>query len=253
MGRARIRRFRHVDLWPAQIPSRLLVPHSDAELFRKRSVAVAALYSRHLGEGPPVMATVWGARIHVQDDPVPPTGSPWGEEPPNDIGTDECCHVQVDRRLLGLPDRARRRAMLDWIHVRLVDLARHRGWPAEPFERARSLSLDDDLRFVETGRTVHSPDRRSRATAEFEIDGNGDGWSTVRIENRAGEPIHTAGPWDSPINAFSGRALRSVRWTSSHSLRFTPWPDPVAWHTTLPPGQPVEIALPGRVPSARCG
>ena len=249
-----------VDCWPLQVPSRFLPPHvpnrprgvdstlrdftSDADVFSKQSIVVTSLYSRHLGSGPSIMATVDGARIFVHDTMPDGIARAWGEEPRNDLGEFESHHTEVDRRIIGLADPQRRQAMLTWLHSTLLELAALRDWPTEAFDRAHQLCQEDGLRFRVDGRAKLNPGRTRRALPSFEIDGNGDGWLTLVIEDGAGNLVQTLGPWDTPTSAAAWTyVLRSLRWRSSTAVSVNHWPESANWPGAPDPLEGIEIAV----------
>jgi hypothetical protein len=160
------------------------------------------------------------------------------------LGAFESCHVEVDRQIVALADHERRIAMREWLHALLTALAVSRGWPVEAFDRAYRLCREDNLRLLVEGRPKVNPGRTRRAVPSFEIDGNCDGWLTIAIENKAGQPLCRMGPWDTPAAQQTWRhVLRSLRWPSSTELSFNRWPESADWPGSPDPLKGITISV----------
>jgi hypothetical protein len=73
-----------------------------------------------------------------------------------------------------------------------------------------------------------------KAYVEYEIDGDGDAWSTLYVVDRDGH-ARQLGRWDSFPDRRSFRAVaKSHRWAGSGALQFVPW----ASELPLPDGWP---------------
>ena len=194
---------------------------TTADLFAKCATAVAKRYSLALDAGEPLVAKTSWARFVPTDMPRP---EPFAGLVPMtaDLGG-EVHEVPYDPAVLTLPDHERRQAVLDWLHGNLLGLAAALYWHTGPLDAAYEACLRDGCRFQQQGTPKANPNRRYRAHVEFEIDGNGDGWSWAVITDRAGTVVATSDRRDSPASiTSSGRIRRSLHWQGAEAT-WIPW------------------------------
>lgn len=223
----RVIRLRSIDTHSLELPSRFIPPHAGpAERYAKCATVVAKLYSLHLDAGAPLVAKTSWARFIPTDMPGPASFS--GVAMTADLGLGEVHEVPYNPAVLALPDAARRRAVLDWLQDNLLQLAAALDWDTGPLEATYRACRRDDCELRQSGTSKASPDRRYRARVEFEIDGNGDGWSWAVVTDRAGAEVACSERRDSPATlTASGRVRRSLRWQDGQ-VTWTPWTDDVA-------------------------
>ncbi|SNY68613.1 hypothetical protein SAMN05421748_13373 [Paractinoplanes atraurantiacus] len=223
-------RIRSVDTNPVVVPAHLLPrPLTDADRYAKCAVVVTELFSEHLAAGRPLHAkTTWVRFLPTDMDgpalfsDVPATAS---------LGLGEVHEVPYARKVLDRPDDQRRLAILDWLREHMLALAAALSWDVTPIEDAYQACRRDGCRYLRTGAAKSSPDRRRKAHAAYEIDGDGAAWSWIVVTDRAGAVEAVSDRHDSPAAAREGRkVLRSVRWDGD-AVTWTPWTDDI-----VPPG-----------------
>jgi hypothetical protein len=198
----------------------------DAERFAKCATVVTKLYSLHLDGGTPLIAKTSWVRFIPTDMAGPAYFS--GEPAIASLGMGEVHEVPYERTVLQLPDHDRRLAILDWLQANLLDLAASLRWDTRSLDDAYQACRRDGCRFLQRGKPKASPDRRYRAHVEFEIDGEGDGWSWVVITNRSGATIAVCDRRDSYASITASRRVRrSLRWQGAE-VTWTPWTDDMA-------------------------
>lgn len=224
---SRVVRLRSIDTNPIGWPSRL-VPRgmTDCDRFAKCATVVTKLYSLCLDAGVPLVAKTSWARFIPTDGLTAALFS--GVAMTADLGLGEVHEVPYDPAVLNFPDHDRRLAILDWLHAHLLNLAMTLHWDIEPLLAAFHACQRDGCRFVQRGKPKVSPNRRYQAYIEFEIDGEGDGWSRAVIADRLGAVLAVSDRRDSPATiTASGRVRRSLRWQES-AVTWMPWIDDVA-------------------------
>ncbi|MFD0522305.1 hypothetical protein [Paractinoplanes durhamensis] len=186
------------------------------------------LYSLHLDTGAPLLAQTSWARFIPVEMSVSGAARFSGVAMTASLGLGEVHDAPYDPAVLELPDHERRPAILDWLQDHLLQLAASLDWDTGPLEAAYQACLRDGCRFRQTGAPKASADRRYRAHVEFEIDGEGDGWSWVEVKDPAGAVILRSERRDSPASiTASGRVRRSVRWQGAE-VTWMPWVDDIA-------------------------
>lgn len=223
---ARVTRVRSVDTNPVVFPTRLACrPPSAADRFAKCATAVTALYSLKLDSGTPLVAkTSW-----VRFIPGEAANSPDFSREPADgsLGMGEVYEVPYDATVLDLADPLRRLAILDWLQDNLLALAAALDWDIRPLIDAYDACRAEECQLSQRGPTKASADRQHTAHAEFEIDGEGDGWSWVVVTDNNGAVEAVSDRHDSPPSmATANRALKSLRWDGD-AVTWTPWTDDV--------------------------
>jgi hypothetical protein len=218
--------FRTIDFWHKEWPTRLLwAAHAkDPQTFTpvdrlaKCGTAVAMAYSAALRAGTPIPAKAWWGRWCLVEGLQP--WVPPGE--PDEFG--EVHQVPAPMELLDLPDLARRRGLLEFLHEHLILLGQSQGWDLEPLVAARQAVLDQDLSFRLVSPTKSSPDRRHRAWLEWEIDGDGDGSITLHVTDRLGEGRASTEPLDASESIKNWNAAKkSLTWDGSARVVALPW------------------------------
>lgn len=237
-------RIRSVDTNPTMWPSHLIDDHqiTPALHFAKCATVVMELYSEQLQAGEPIPAKAWWVRLVPTDGMQEAhfNGVPASE------GLDEVHEVPYDPSVLALPDQQRRRAVLNWLQQHMLALADSLGWPTEPLVQAYHGCLNQDLRLVRASRTKSSPGRTHRTWATFEIDGNGNGWTSLHIEG-AGVSLAN-GPADAlPSLTAAARTWRTLRWDNHTTAGIEPWlpGQPAPSGVTHGPGQRLTLSVLG--------
>jgi hypothetical protein len=182
----------------------------------------------------------------------------WGEPPrglPSETGFVHLC-ASVGR----LDAAARARLALEVVHGAALQLAAARGWDADRLAECREHVRRHDHTYHWAGAWKASPDRRHRARAAFRIgplDGFGRAWLEVR--DRADEVVVVS----EEAVAFCtseglARSARTLRWSGSDTVGFTPYAGLVpahdggpltarrvadGWEVELP--EPVVVRTPG--------
>lgn len=184
---------------------------------------VTALYSRQLQAGTELVArTTWGRFILREDGRA---FQPGDSPALGDLGMGEVHEVPAPMHLLQLPDDRRRRGILDFLHEQMLTLADARGWESAPLQNAYECVIESGIDYRLVGPAKSSPDRKHRATLSMTIDGVGDAWLTVTIDDRSGDVIYAGPPiaTDETERNFNA-AKRSVRWLDNRRVRVEPWP-----------------------------
>jgi hypothetical protein len=180
------------------------------------TACVTELYSRHLALGEPVHSPEWWWRYTNPLEDLP-DGFPCPPKPnaPGGFG--------LAAAIMELPDMDRRRAALDVLQFNLLRDAPRIGWNTEPLITAYEACLADGLQLTLTSNPKASPDRRHRATLTYTIDGNGDAWTTIRVEDREGEQTSVGGPWPSTCESrYFSQIARTLTWIDRTTVMVDP-------------------------------
>ena len=143
---------------------------TPSALFASRCSAIYQLYSIQLELGDPIKATTSWTTIGVIDRLPPETPSVINDEPPDNLGVGDNIFVPVDFEILNADRRQWAHLYLDWLHSRMIELARARGWNEAPLEAARLGCIAAGLRVDLEGKTQRSPDRKFKAQMDLSID-----------------------------------------------------------------------------------
>ncbi len=99
-----------------------------------------------------------------------------------------------------------------------------RGSTGEVLRRCR----DREAAYVVDCGSKWSPDRRTRALAVYEIDANGDGWTSITVLDGEGETVAVTRFDSPPEPAAVAPIRRSLRWPDAAAVAITPWPEKFA-------------------------
>ncbi|WP_191843499.1 hypothetical protein [Catellatospora chokoriensis] len=146
--------------------------------------------------------------------------------------------------ILDLPDRRRRLATLDVVQYHLMRMAASEGWATAPLEAAYRACVADDLVLHLVSKPKASPDRRLKAFVAYTIDGNGDGRTTLHVEDRSGAPVYEGEAWESPCESDAFAQIgRSLRWLGPRTVNVFTWP------TVPPPKKDFQVEQTVELPS----
>ncbi|WP_144128035.1 hypothetical protein [Catellatospora sichuanensis] len=127
--------------------------------------------------------------------------------------------------ILDLPERSRRLAILDVVQYQLMRMAAREGWATAPLRAAYDACVADGLELHLVSKPKASPDRRLTAHVAYTIDGNGDGRTTLHVQDRGGESVHRSEAWDSPNESHTfTRIGQSLRWLDRRTVNVYTWP-----------------------------
>jgi len=120
---------------------------------------------------------------------------------------------------LELDTADRRLAVLEVIRDALVELARARGWPTEPIERAYATLAGQPIEFRWESRSVTSPSRRYRARAVGGIRESG-AWLRVLVDDKDGSEVAASPEQRLRIPHPSELKLRAarIRWLNDDEV-----------------------------------
>ncbi len=153
-------------------------------------------------------------------------------------------------------------ATLDVVQYQLMRMAAGEGWATAPLAAAYRACVADDLELHLVSKPKASPDRRLKAYVAYTVDGNGDGRTTLHVEDRSGVAVYRGEAWESPCgsDAFA-RIGRSLRWLGLRTVNVFTWPGvpppkkhfPIEQTVELPIDQPTPRLHGGASWWCRCG
>jgi hypothetical protein len=222
----RTARLRSVDTNPFLFPSRVMSERFGAsDRFAKQAARVCAIYSSELNSAA-IEAETWWVRFIPKEGVEPRT---YGSVAMTvTLGVGEVHEVPFDAAVLEMPEHERHFATLEWFHGEMLRLGAARGWDTPALDEVLRRCRDREPAYVVDCGSTWSPDRRNRARAAYEIDGDGNGWTSVAVVDRDGETLAVA-RFDSPSEPDAAVPIaRSLRWRDAAAVAITPWPEKFA-------------------------
>ncbi len=224
--KVRTTRLRSVDANPLIYPSRAMPDRcGPSDRFAKQAARVCAIYSSELNSAA-IEAETWWVRF------IPKEGierKKYGSVAMTvTLGLGEVHHVPFDAAVLEMSEDERHFATLEWLHAEMLRLADARGWDAGALEEVLRRCRDREAAYVVDCGSKWSPDRRTRALAVYEIDANGDGWTSITVLDREGETVAVTRFDSPPEPAAVAPIRRSLRWPDAAAVAITPWPEKFA-------------------------
>lgn len=191
-------------------------PLDDAPLtraFTDGCWTVAELYSLTLARTEePIKATVSWTRIFVDRRIRPGAPSRIEEEPPDGFGFSDGMRCAVDPAVLATEALLRPRRYLEWLHERMLELARARNWDQSVLHQAFADCMEAGLVLVQSSTPRSSPDRRHRATLTLRTGADRAGTLELRIVDRnAVERGRTTADDACSVDTFR-KLTRQLRW-----------------------------------------